>query len=145
MREIKFRGKCVDNGVWVEGYYGKKGIEEYTQHCIMQSVLSNQPFTYFYFSDCEVLPETIGQFTGLHDKNGKEIYEGNICKFRYFKNDYVGKVVFNQKTCSFEMQNYITVGTYGNRAVNTRLLCHIEQIKIIGNIFDNPELLESEE
>lgn len=139
MREIKFRGKCVDNGEWVEGYYGKKGIEGYTQHCIMQSVLSNQPFTYFYFSDCEVIPETISQYTGLHDKNGKEIYEGDVCNC--FEYECSGKVEWDNDDGGFYFYIFEDNGMY-----DIEHLCdYIHELEVIGNIFDNPEEIESEE
>ena len=76
MREIKFRGKCCDT--W---YYGNLEIK--------RKITDEKTFENYSISGinetgfCGIIPETIGQFTGLHDKNGKEIYEGDIIKFVY--------------------------------------------------------------
>jgi hypothetical protein len=122
MREILFRGKRTDNGEWIEGYY----IKGSTRHCIVMS-LANYP-------RYDVIPETLGQYTGLTDKNGKRIFEGDIVKATG-TNDHIGYV-------TFECGKFIT-----------RCTCHPKSVcdihppieEVIGNIHDNPKLLKESE
>ena len=128
MREILFRGKRADNGKWEYGDlwcnpYGKRVV------CVV-SPINDQGTT----GGNEVIPETVGQYTGLTDKNGRKIFEGDIVRY----GDTIHRVVFEQRNgtayfglvySSFET---LPFGHYQD----------LKQIKVIGNIYDNPELLE---
>ena len=129
MREILFRGKRTDIGLWVFGDViqyadGTKAIKR----SMLQSIV-------------EVAPATVGQFTGLTDKNGKRIFEGDIVLF-----DYIGpnRGVHGKAAVAFNNgkfgvfwgwhQEFVTLDGFSNTT-----------LEVIGNIHDNTELLEVEE
>ena len=135
MREILFHGKRADNGEWVEGDLLQT---RYHSGHIEYQIMPTTPVSSAY----PVLPETVGQFTGLTDRNGvKMIFEGDICKFKSFNNIHVGKIVFNATTASFVMRYQSIVGVYGEKATHKILLSVCDNIEVIGNIHDSPELL----
>lgn len=146
MREILFRGKRTDNSEWIEGYYAIQ-----SNHACFAHELK---YTHFIFKDIfldfnlgglqefEVIPETVGQYTGLTDSNGKKIYEGDICCFREWTNGdmcWIGKVYY-------EHQQFVISGNKNKECEMSFTLAMSrfipENIEIIGNIHDNPELLE---
>ena len=128
IREVIFRGKRTDNGKWVKGYLyithiGSHEIGSY------DAEINIERFTF------DVIPETVGQFTGLTDKNGKRIFEGDIVSL--VKHDsLIYKVVY--VPCRYELVN--------SKGVNCFVLdiYKSENIEVIGNIHDNPELLGGE-
>ena len=145
MREIEilFRGKRIDNGEWVCGDLlqdVESGI------CAIVSYVNLGGNIHDLSESCifAVIPETVGQYTGLTDKNGKRIFEGDICRFKRFNDVHIGKIVFNATTASFVMWYQPIVGAYGEKATQKMLLSVCDDIEVIGNIHDNPELLGGE-
>ena len=133
-----FKAKTC-GGEWVQGYYAK-GLDVFT-NCEEAHIIF-EPNTMFYSSGetdgwYKVDPTTICQCTGLKDKNGKLIWENDIAVCRDFTEEkYVivweqNKACFEYQQCSCSMMNFDELSG-----------CEVE---VIGNIFDNPELLESEE
>lgn len=136
IREVIFRGKRADNGEWIEGDLLQ--IKYYNKPIIECKIMPQTPVSSAY----PVLSETVGQYTGLTDKNGVKIFEGDICKFKRFNDVHIGKVVFNVTTASFIMWYQPIVGAYGEKATQKMLLSVCDNIEVVGNIHDNPEFLK---
>lgn len=132
-REILFRGK-TEKGEWLYGFYhNETSIESSSSdRKITRHHIYTQDFDKF------VMPETIGQFTGSTDKNGKKIFEGDIVKYFFGyengkENREILLVVWDKEYCKFMLEE--------QRTKQRIDLCEFEKTEIIGNIHDNPELL----
>ena len=129
MREILFRGKRVDNGKWVEGAFLhlRVGRDYICDGSVWIGTL--QPYKE------QVDTKTVGQYTGLLDKNGKKVFEGDIVKNEYRKGQYqYFKIVYDTRVYCWQVENkYGMLGFLYNV---------IGDLEVIGNIYDNPELLE---
>ena len=125
MREVLFRGKEVADGKWIEGFYSAEEYNPYSgevEHIPRIQIIGK-------CVSLGVIPETVGQYTGLTDNNGRKIFEGDIVD--YISSDVIG----NPKTGTIiveDMTDYDTM-IYLN---------HSDELQIIGNIHDNPELLK---
>lgn len=131
MRTIKFRGKWGD--LWAHGNLYIRKHEEFGD-CAYIIGYTEKPSTTI------VDINTIGQFTGLRDKNGREIYEGDIVRFPTPVNEgkyRIGYIGFHQLSASFRIITKSSDLGLGNR-------CGVHEIttEIIGNIYDNPKLLQ---
>ena len=135
MDRYLYKAKRISDGEWVVGYiirYGHTGKEKYYIVPIYASDL------YCFLID----KTTICQCTGLKDKNGKLIWENDIVAYWDAYNtengqaemDCIGKVVWDDETISFQVTNRLSAESYEV----------LDECSVIGNIFDNPELLESE-
>lgn len=134
MREILFRGKCNEIGKkcgqWIEGFYAKDDGKPLI-------AINKDNGINGYFVD----PSTVGQFTGVTDKNGEKIFEGDIVKHESGAIVLFHKVVFERRNgCAYfgaVMGEYETWG-FCNSFPPTL-------VEVVGNIYDNPELLEVSE
>lgn len=145
MREIKFRGKRIDNGKWISGYLFAQGGKAY--------IITD--LTPVGFIKHEVDPATVGQYAGLHDKEGKEIFEGDILVLVAERAEQVflsaGWEAIDPRFCSIIAMSYnIGECAFGfcrpSEAMDANpdigaLAIH-NRCRIIGNIHDNPELLK---
>ena len=144
MREILFRGKRLHDNKWIYGNFVSDC--EGNPHIIEPRFFCEDGHHLQYEDNTDtpvfIIPETVGQYTGLADKNGVRIFEGDICRFKRFNDIHVGEIVFNVTTASFVMRYQSIVGAYGEKATQKMLLSVCDDIEVIGNIHDNPELLE---
>ena len=137
MRTIKFRGKRIDNGEWV---YGSLDLTD-NSATIMWDRTDNDGDTVPWFANVD--PDTVGQFTGLLDKNGREIYEGDIFTVN---GKYPKLIEYRQEYAGFCMAN--TYDLEDRPYIEPWQRIHLDWwtdykrgIMLIGNIHDNPELL----
>lgn len=149
MREIKFRGRRIDNGEWVYGSLIKRKVNNHAEFfgenvCfIVEDInpiaMRRASMPEYDFRSVRVDPATVGQFTGLHDKNGKEIYEGDIIGFEdytstesgYYEQRCTGVVEWSNETASFDVSDRLSAESYEV----------LGECVVIGNIYENPELL----
>ena len=122
MRNIIFRGKRLDNGEWVEGYLADiiTGVQGFEDRAIIV------PFGTALAIACD--PATVGQYTGLKDRYGDRIWEGDLVKH----GDEVSEVFFDTENSCFDFKA-------SNDPFAVQFFCDYE---ILGNIHDNPDLLK---
>lgn len=139
MREILFKAKREDNGKWVEGNYtqcnGKTfiGINILIYGDIFE-VFCTPVIRWF-----EVDSKTLCQFTGLYDKNGKRIWENDVVWLVYDGKEHIYQIIWDNSELDFKATN--GEENYGS---NFEYLLCCDEIEVIGNIFDNKELLQEE-
>ena len=135
-REILFRGKRIDTGEWAEGFYCGGNERKTLRPCIFVYIPDRQSY------DCQdIIPETLGQYTGLYDKNGVRIFENDIVRYT--------DLAFNPNIGRFENMIFTSAVTYNldNGCFSPfepdtfESYIRAENVEVIGNRFDNPDLL----
>ena len=146
-----FKGKRLDNGEWVQGYQAK-GLDVFDIHYKEVHVIFELNTMFYSRGEtdgwCEVHPSTICQCTGLKDKNGNLIWENDVIKHHF--GDIYAQIRYGAYQSCFDSQKTEHIGFYvdwsGGRHYRKDLGYWINMVnaEVVGNIFDNPELLESE-
>lgn len=146
MREILFRAKRTDNGEWINGYYVR---QDETSYCFKEDYESHPENTKHYIAFdmqtdwglpnrhlvTEIVPETLCQYTGLTDKNGNRIWENDIVSGYFNHKKITGFIKYGSNAVYYIERE----GSYGIHLDNSE-----DWLEVIGNIFDNPELLKGE-
>lgn len=141
MKQILFRGKRIDNNEWIYGFYFESVADD-MKHCYIKYESWDEGFVTY-----EVIPETVNQFTSLCDKNDNRIFEGDILETEGPDGaDYRDVVHFGRFNDDDNHGNeyigfYVKSGNYTTSLLEMPLGKH-NYCYILGNIYDNPELLE---
>lgn len=149
MKEIKFRGKSEETNEWV---YGQLLYLDNQPFIVGELVEANSEYTNLEWWQ-PVYPNSVGQFTGLHDKNGEEIYEGDIIEYTFDNEDSLfiseesKRIGLKKRIDKVYWQEWRSSFAVGCELVNTDLFRYVRggnRVTIIGNIYENPELIKEE-
>ena len=148
MREIKFRGKSTTSGKWVHGMLTTlKDLGAEMQDMIIikkEGVFNEGSASPFFMKWDYIHKDTVGQFTGLKDKSGKEIYEGDIISVN---GKYPKLIRYIDEWASYCLANLTDLDcdlktSYWQQVSPCWWTDYKREIKVIGNVYDNPELLK---
>ena len=144
-REIKFRGKHLISGDWRYGLLSKY----WNSNMDIVFVIIKEADNRLSIATSQIDENTISQFTGLHDKNGKEIYEGDILRnINHYENKKpfynYHKVIFNNDYLGYSAINLGNKSESLLMSGNCQLFVYVKNVdfEVIGNIYENPELLK---
>ena len=134
-REILFRGKETESGEWIYGHYAALNwwLDGSRVHIIIPLYATGYPHCDLDY--CKVDPDTVGQYTGLDDKDGNKIFDGDILQ----SDLSTGDIKWNETHASFLMLTRSATGSMCYVSIDE---ANTKHMKIVGNIWDSPELLE---
>lgn len=146
MRQILFRGKCFGNKEWIKDGKWVEGLPMYTANKSEKGKIDRiLTLRDGYYSILLVCPETVCQYTGMTDKNGRKIFEGDIVKYHFGED--VAPVRFGSYQSCFDSQQAEHCGFYVDWKAEKNLRkdlgywVHMVDAEIVGNIHDNLELI----
>lgn len=133
MRDILFRAKRIDTGEWVIGYYQRTNEAKHNHTIVI-------PYRGYIDWEYEIAPETVSQYTGMTDSEGNKIFEGDILSGERYRDygqtgEYVEDkqvVKWNEKKCGFDPMIWFDGYSHD-----------IKWYKVVGNVFDNPDMAEN--
>ncbi len=132
MRDIIFRGKRTDNGEWV---YGVPAKDSHGETVMVESAYECEEYNCRGANCLYVDENTVGQYTGLTDKNGTKIFEWDIVKRHWFDRDCIYRIDYDNCLAAFIGQRDARYTTFDYDAA---------EFEVIGNIYENPEFLRSD-
>lgn len=150
MREILFRGKRTDNGEWIYGYVNQQRGEPILD-CMYEQINSDDFYIYDYAAKIDagiygllykIIPKTVGQYTGLTDKNGVRIFEGDIV---ICKKEICGNFIDSCVEIGFVEMKHGAFGLHRKQGYYRPFKDWLEdyEYEVIGNIHDNPDILNN--
>lgn len=136
-RQIKFRGKRIDNGEWIIGMLVESNFNSHITIMVNTSIVGGTTEEGIQCVAPSVIPESIGQYTGMKDRYEKDIFEGDIVKwedeYRYKEKSGISQIIWEGTEFNISGSNF---GYEGEDLIGW------ENLEVIGNIFENADLLE---
>ena len=141
MRKILFRGKRVDNGEWTEGYFIERDTPEYHAYIVksFEGEDTGKGIDIIKSDIVEVIPETVGQYTGCTDEERNKIFEGDLIR-NLEEYDDVSVVKYSDGEFVLQWKD-----SYDDSLSEYSVCGLLLDLLKAGNIYDNPELMEAEE
>lgn len=138
MREILFRAKDYRTGQWVYGIYFKNPVSRFNEGAYYPQIIPEIHGVHDTIERCSIVEDTLGQYTGLIDKNGVKIFEGDIVLKRTYQGKKPFPVAYHDGMFHCGWGGGSSTATHGYTLAD-------KQIEVIGNVYDNPELLRGDD